>query len=461
VVSASAYTEGLVNAGSAIALPELTSGRWPRALYRVRDRNGIGVMAIPGEGLTEAQDEALLRFRFAQYMAAGFVDPDLAHRKRMDREPLAEPEPGTVNCLAFSPSDGRVLAYMAVRAPAPAPPGTTLLTRERPLLPLEEHFGWGALNRLRLLPDVPLDRIRELGRFVKNHRPGPYEGLTMRAVLEVCVAGFHVLTGPLRTSVDAFVGEFEDVVARRHLEYLHVPFVMLRGGLPAFEGEHFLAPALADRTRYPFAGWVSDASELNGRLEVVERALAIPGDAGLAALAALRDAPMPVPRSSLEPPGGMPSLANTALPQKETSIEDRIRARSRGRRLQRFPAFGGLSDTEAITLYGLLDEVTVRSGAAAVTRGSRSDALFLIDGGRAEVRTPRHARALGPDQLFGEIGLLTGRPRSADVVARSTLRLLRLGRDTFERHLEALPEVSGELRRLALARAAAHLERAT
>lgn len=460
-MSAAAYAERLVQAGSSITLPDLTRGRWPSALYRVRDRNGVGVLAVPGEALTEAQEAALLRFRFAQYMAAGFVDTELAHRARMVREPLSEPEAGTVNCLAFSPIDGRLLAYIALRGAAAAPAGTTLRTRQRPLLPLEEHFGWGALNRLRLLPDVPLDRIRELGRFVKNHRPEPYEGLTARAVLEVCVAAFHVLTGPLRGSVDAFVGEFEDVVARRHLEYLHAPFVMVRGGLPAFENAHFLAPALAGRTRYPFAGWVSDANPMRGRLEAVEEALSTPGDAGLAALAALREpAAAEGRRSSLEPPDGMPRLADTALPQEETSLEERLRARARGRRLHRFPALGGLSDTEATTLYGLLDEVTVRSGVPAVTRGSRSDALFLIDGGRADVCTGRHTRALGPGELFGEIGLLTGRPRSADVVARSRLRLLRLGRDVYDRYLDALPEVGGELRRLALARAAAHMERA-
>jgi hypothetical protein len=456
-MNADRYAERLVQAGSAIALPELTKGAWPHALYRVRDRHGVGVIALRGDAVTADQERALLRFRFAQYMAAGFIDPELAHRSQMDEEPLVEPEPATVNCIAFSSQDGRLLAYMALRAPAAAPPETTLRTLDRPLLPLEEHFGWGALNRLQLLPDVPLDRIRELGRFVKNHRCGPHAELAARAVIEVCVAGFHVLTGPLRTSVDAFVGEFEDVVARRHLEFLQAPFVMLRGGLPAFEDGHFLAQALAGRARYPFAGWVSDASSIAGRLDAIEDALATPGDGALVKLAALHQT-AGSGASSLEPPGGVPALVNTPLPQREISLEDRLRARARGRELRRFPALEGLSETEATTLYGLLDEVTVSSGTPAVVRGSSSDAIFLIDRGRAQVRAGRHAGELGPGELFGEIGVLTGRPRSADVVARSQLRLLRLGRDMFHRYLEALPDVCGELRRLALCRATAELE---
>ena len=454
-MSATRYVERLVEEGSAITLPALTRGRLPGALYRLRNREGVGAIAIPNAALAPEQERALLRFRFAQYVAVGFVDPVLAHRDRMTHEPLSEPEPDTVNCVAFCARDGRLLASVALRAPAPAPAGTTLRTPERPLLPLEEHFGWGALNRLQLLPDVPLDRIRELGRFVKNHRPGEHAPLAARAVLEVCVAGFHVLAGPLRTSVDAFVGEFEDVVARRHLEFLNAPFVMLRGGLPAFSTEHFLAPALDGRARYPFAGWVSDLTVMTRRLEAIEAALARPGDSGLAALARLCDQDGEIPPSSLEPPGGVPGLADTALPQRETTVEERVCARRHGHELRRYRALAGLSETEATTLHTLLDEVTVPSGERAVGRGEHPDALYLIDRGHAEVHAAGGIKRLGPGELFGEIGVLTGRPRNADVVAGTTLRLLRIGRETFSRYLESLPDVAGELRRLALSRAAA------
>ena len=90
-MSTQSYVEDLVEEGSAIALPELTRGRWPAALYRLANRGGIGTIAIPSACLTEEQEEALLRFRFAQYMAAGFVDPRLAARDGMRREPMPAP----------------------------------------------------------------------------------------------------------------------------------------------------------------------------------------------------------------------------------------------------------------------------------------------------------------------------------------------------------------------------------
>ena len=171
---------------------------------------------------------------------------------------------------------------------------------------------------------------------------------------------------------------------------------MVRGGLPAFPAEHFLAPALDRRARYPFAGWVSDLTGVDDRLDAVERALATPGDAGLMALAALREDESAAPRSSLEPAGGVPALANMALPQRETGLEARLRARRRGHRLRSYSALAGLSETEATTLHTLLDDVTVARGARVVTRGGCSDAMYLIDRGRAEVRGPGGAAPARP-----------------------------------------------------------------
>jgi Cyclic nucleotide-binding domain len=444
------YVAELVEAGCALRLPELTRGRWPDALYRLRDRHGVGVLALGGGALSESQRDALLRFRFAQYLDVGFVDAELVHGERLDKEPAAPTEPAAVDFVAFSSTNGRLLASLSLRAAPDAPPGTTLRTPERPLLPFEEHFGWGALNRLRILPDLPLGRIRELGRFVKNRRLGSLGELGTRAVVEVCLAAFHSLTGPLRLDVEAFVGEFEDAGARRHLELLHTPFAMVRGGLPAFEPGHFLSPALDGRARYPFAVLVSDMASMAARLRAVETALAAPGAHPLMALAKER----PVSASSLLPSGGLAALADTPLPQGELSASERRRARALGGRLRRFPPLATLSDSECTTLHGLLDELRVPVGATVVARGEPADALYLIE--RGEVRV--HGETLRRGDCFGEIGLLTGGLRTADVVASTPLHLLRLSRAAYRRYLHPLPDVEGALGRLGLTRAAAQLQ---
>jgi hypothetical protein len=452
------YVEKLVETGSSVTLPELTRGRWPEAVHRVRDRHGVGVMALPTSALTEAQREALLRFRFAQYLAVGFVDRDLAYRRRLEHEPLDPAEPGAIHLVAFSSDGGRLLAYLALRRVAEAP-GATLRSRERPLLPLEEHFGWGALNRLRLLPDLPLDRIRELGRFVKNQRLGPLAELGTRAAIEVCLATMRALTGPLRLEVEAFVGEFEDRVARRNLEFFHTPFVMLRGGLPAFPGDHYLRPALDKRARYPFAVLVSDLTSMSERAAAVEAALAEPGVRSLAALAPTR--PRRPVRSSLAPPRRGAELADEPNPQPELSLHARRRARERGEWLRSLAPFASLSETEATTLHRLMREVRAKRGDTVLTRHESSDALYLIARGEAEVHPAAQPPVtLGPGDIFGEIGLLTGGGRTADVVARTALRLMCLSGATYRRYLGGLAEVDRQLTRLALARAATQLPQA-
>jgi CRP-like cAMP-binding protein len=49
-----------------------------------------------------------------------------------------------------------------------------------------------------------------------------------------------------------------------------------------------------------------------------------------------------------------------------------------------------------------------------------------------------------PD-FFGEMGLMTGEPRFADVLATSDVDCYRLGKETFELVLLARPEIVNEL----------------
>jgi hypothetical protein len=230
--------------------------------------------------------------------------------------------------------------------------------------------------------------------------------------------------------------------------------VMLRGGLPTFPADHFLGPALDGRARYPFAVLVSDMRAMSERVSAIEAALAAPGIASIAALASTTPPPT---ASSLTPKAGVADLADEPSPQKRLSPNQRRRARARGEWLRTLAPFSSLSETEATTLHGLLREVRARRGTTVLRRHESSDAIYVIAGGEAEVQPdpPRPAVVLGPGDVFGEIGLLTGGRRTADVVATSGLRLLCLSGAAYRRYLGGLPDVDGQLTRLALARATA------
>jgi CRP-like cAMP-binding protein len=86
-------------------------------------------------------------------------------------------------------------------------------------------------------------------------------------------------------------------------------------------------------------------------------------------------------------------------------------------------------------------------GEAVVTKGDPSAELFIIERGEVAVEVVREngtvveVSRLGPGQCFGEMGLLTGEPRSATVRAKTLCHLVVLDHDAFHQVLAAHPEV--------------------
>jgi monovalent cation:H+ antiporter, CPA1 family len=87
-------------------------------------------------------------------------------------------------------------------------------------------------------------------------------------------------------------------------------------------------------------------------------------------------------------------------------------------------------------------------------KGDRGDAVFFIASGAVEVIMPERRVRLGSGEFFGEMALLSGRPRQADVVALTYCQLLVLRRSDFERFMAANPEARATIKRIADARLA-------
>src|SRR4051812_18976401 len=212
------YVEALIERGSAIALPGLRARSLPDALYRVRDRAGLGAVAIPESALDEQQLDALARFRFAHYMASGYVDKDAAFRDRLDQCPLAAyASPDTIYFIAFAAATGELLASMCMVGPPPADADIRVAARNRPLLPVEELCGWGPFNRLQRVPETPLARVRDFGRLVKNRR----RGSGPRSVIELMLATHRLMLGEWAAAFDVCVGQVEPTRVQRTLEFFH------------------------------------------------------------------------------------------------------------------------------------------------------------------------------------------------------------------------------------------------
>lgn len=85
-------------------------------------------------------------------------------------------------------------------------------------------------------------------------------------------------------------------------------------------------------------------------------------------------------------------------------------------------------------------------GALLFARGDKGDALYVLLEGEVEVRTSNEAgrdvriAALKPGALIGEMAVLDGGARSADIAAIRRCRLLRISRDSALAALESEPK---------------------
>jgi flavin reductase (DIM6/NTAB) family NADH-FMN oxidoreductase RutF len=89
------------------------------------------------------------------------------------------------------------------------------------------------------------------------------------------------------------------------------------------------------------------------------------------------------------------------------------------------------------------DEHTYERGETVIRQGDRSAEAYVILTGRARVvRDGRDVATMGPGQFFGEVAMLDGRPRTADVVAESPLRAVALSRKAVRHALRSEPDLA-------------------
>src|SRR5579864_6656654 len=119
--------------------------------------------------------------------------------------------------------------------------------------------------------------------------------------------------------------------------------------------------------------------------------------------------------------------------------------------LEKLPLFAGLSQNELKRVSRLTEEIQVPAGHRIVTTGETGRELFIIADGRARITTRRGGSVhLGPGDYFGEMSVIDGEPRSANVEALTPMRLLVVGYREFWQLLdEHLPIVRKIVRTLA------------
>lgn len=114
--------------------------------------------------------------------------------------------------------------------------------------------------------------------------------------------------------------------------------------------------------------------------------------------------------------------------------------------LAALPLFSGCSKRDLRHLAGLTQQQQIDVGQHVVEQGQSAIAAYLIVAGRVEVRRDRHVIAeIGPGQVVGELGLLSGREHSATVTALTPVEIVALPRAALKTAVDDVPGLGWNL----------------
>lgn len=129
--------------------------------------------------------------------------------------------------------------------------------------------------------------------------------------------------------------------------------------------------------------------------------------------------------------------------------------------LRKVELFAQLTEAELTGLAQRLRYSPFAKGNIITRQGdTRSQWLYIIINGEAEVYVDaangkrRVVRTLGRGDFFGEMGLLTGAPRVASVVAKADVECYRIDKDVVEELLHARPGIAEEISHILVIRRA-------
>jgi CRP/FNR family transcriptional regulator, cyclic AMP receptor protein len=108
--------------------------------------------------------------------------------------------------------------------------------------------------------------------------------------------------------------------------------------------------------------------------------------------------------------------------------------------LDHIERFSKLSDEEVAKIARVGTYVTVPADWALMGEGTSADKAYLLISGEVSVRKDgKEIATLGPGDIFGEMGIVSHKLRSATVVSLSRLEALHFTRDQVEQLENQIP----------------------
>lgn len=110
------------------------------------------------------------------------------------------------------------------------------------------------------------------------------------------------------------------------------------------------------------------------------------------------------------------------------------------------PLFEVLQNDERDALVNEMELETHDEGSVILNEGDPGSSMYLIASGEVKVYTrgtggPVYLAKLGEGDFFGEVSVLTGKPRTATITASQRSELLRLDKDKLDTALSKYPGI--------------------
>jgi hypothetical protein len=169
------------------------------------------------------------------------------------------------------------------------------------------------------------------------------------------------------------------------------------------------------------------------------------------------DAPLPEP--AMAPPAAAPAPAPELVAEFDDSFAVEPEAAEPAKPGLSTPLFDGFSPEELVAVMRGLELVSFEAGDVVVAEGAAGDSMFILTTGRvkAYVKTPKgrsmKVQEFEEGDFFGEIAVLTGKPRTATLTAAVDCECLELNRATLDEITKTHPGVREVLKKFQKERA--------
>jgi len=147
-----------------------------------------------------------------------------------------------------------------------------------------------------------------------------------------------------------------------------------------------------------------------------------------------------------------PTLPTSAIATTPTKLMAKQKPQTNTQHdfFQNVPLFDGLSPSQRQTIVPSMIKRHFRAGDEIFQEGDPGEVLYLVQSG--QVRIYVHGSGTGvetsvflcgrPGEIFGELAIVDGLPRSATATAMQDTVVYTLSRDEFQRHMQRIPQLS-------------------